>query len=761
MFIACSIYIERLPPALHAPSAYRIEWQRKNRKASMTQALSKSCFQQFWDGVQVKKSSDSFTIDHLPSLGATVNHSNKLQKFIISPYDPHYRYWELFLIVLVIYSAWICPFELAFLRDLPAKLLLVENIVNSFFAIDIVLTFFVAYVDSKTHLLVDDRKRIAVRYLSTWFIFDVCSTAPFQQISLLFRHEGNALAFKILNMLRLWRLHRVSSLFARLEKDIRFNYFWTRCSKLISVTLFAVHCAGCFNYMIADRYPDPEKTWIGAVMPTFRSESLWTRYVTALYWSITTLTTTGYGDLHAENPREMLFDICYMLFNLGLTAYLIGNMTNLVVHGTSRTQNFRDSIQAASEFAARNQLPEKIKQQMLSHFCLQFKTEGLHQQAMLNCLPKGIRSSIAYNLFFPIIQRAYLFHGVSNNFIAELVMEVQAEYVPPKEDIMLQNEGAADIYVIVSGAVNLITTVNGNEQVYRKVEEGDMFGEVGALCDIPQPFTCRTATLSQLLRISKIRLIEIIQEHREDSNILMNNLLLKLKLQENLPELNQLDRRCMHKYEPFHVPQEACLLPHPYLQYTEHKCEDIRKKVPTFGGDNGSTKSVAETNQLRKPQQENNHDQSNCNYEMTDGMEGKEEVHINSGTKKGTEEFRIQIKSEDCGAAGSCQTRHEAVKLGPSDDTSEGITRRRNQDSSYIKASHKRVTVHAYPHNATGSLPQNGKLINLPGSIEELFEIGSQKFPGFQPTKLVSRDYAEIDDISVIRDGDHLFLLQM
>ena len=82
----------------------------------------------------------------------------------------------------------------------------------------------------------------------------------------------------------------------------------------------------------------------------------------------------------------------------------------------------RDSIQAVSEFAARNQLPEKIKQQMLSHFCLQFKTEGLNQQAMLNELPKGIRSSIAYNLFFPVIKRAYLFHGVSNNFIAELVI---------------------------------------------------------------------------------------------------------------------------------------------------------------------------------------------------------------------------------------------------------------------------------------------------------------------------------------------------
>lgn len=108
--------------------------------------------------------------------------------------------------------------------------------------------------------------------------------------------------------------------------------------------MFAIHTAGCFNYMIADKYPDPTQTWIGAVYPNFKRMSLWDRYVTAIYWSIVTLTTTGYGDLHANNPREMLFDIFYMLFNLGLTSYLIGNMTNLVVHWTSRTQNFVCSL---------------------------------------------------------------------------------------------------------------------------------------------------------------------------------------------------------------------------------------------------------------------------------------------------------------------------------------------------------------------------------------------------------------------------------
>ncbi|XP_015688138.1 potassium channel KAT2 isoform X2 [Oryza brachyantha] len=596
--------------------------------------------------------SNIFHNDPLPPLGARANQSIKLRKFIISPYDSRYRTWETFLLVLVVYSAWICPFELAYLRNLSWKIFLVDNIVDSFFAMDIILTFFLAYLDRKSYILVDDPKRIAARYLSSWFLFDVCSTIPYQLLGRIFKKHENGLAYRLLSMLRLWRLRRLSELFARLEKDIRLNYYWIRCTKLISVTLFAVHCSGCFNYLIADRYPDPARTWIGAAIPNYRSESLWIRYVTAIYWSITTLTTTGYGDLHAENPREMLFSICYMLFNLGLTAYLIGNMTNLVVQGSCRTRNFRDTIHAASQFAARNQLPEHIKDEMLSHICLRYKTEGLKQKETLDSLPKGIRSSIAVNLFLPVIKKVYLFHGVSFTCMLQLVTEMEAEYYPPREAVILQNEAPRDIYILVSGAVEERMEIDGTEKVQEVLCGGEIFGEIGGLCSIPQPCTFHTIKVSQLLRLNTTVLKTIFKGNSDDRRVILNNLC----------QMNQ-----DHRFS------------------TEVKEKSLQMLHQHFG------------------------EYSRCSSFNQDNE--KNELKANNGHSMALE--------------------------------------------------WKRVTIHMYSQRNKRAEAPRAKVINLPGSLDELFTTACQKFNNYCLTKLVNPEFAEIDDITVIRDGDHLFFVEL
>ncbi|XP_030475988.2 potassium channel AKT1-like [Syzygium oleosum] len=492
----------------------------------------------------------------LPSLGARSNRTVQLRRLIVSPHDPRYRLWENFLVLLVVYTAWASPFEFGFLEKPKGPLSITDNVVNGFFAIDIVLAFFVAYLDKATYLLIDDPKKIAWRYTSSWFAFDVISTIPSELVQRI--SPSSLQSYGLFNMLRLWRLRRVSAMFSRLEKDRNYNYFWVRCAKLICVTVFAVHCAGCFYYLLAARNHDPAETWMGK---SILQQSLWIRYVTSLYWSITTLTTVGYGDLHPVNAREMLFDIFYMLFNLGLTAYLIGNMTNLVVHGTSRTRKFRDTIHAASSFALRNQLPPRLQDQMLAHLCLKFRTdsEGLQQQETLDSLPKAIRSSILHYLFYSIVDKVYLFRGVSNDLLFQLVSEMKAEYFPPKEDVILQNEAPTDFYILITGAADLLVLKNGTEEVVGEAKTGDLSGEIGVLCYRPQLFTVRTKRLSQLLRLNRTTFFNIIQSNVEDGTIVMNNLLQHLKdLKDPTMESVLIDAENMLAHGRLDLPLSLC-----------------------------------------------------------------------------------------------------------------------------------------------------------------------------------------------------------
>ncbi|OEL15738.1 Potassium channel KAT6 [Dichanthelium oligosanthes] len=550
-------------------------------------------------------------------------------------------WWQFLLVVPVLYSAWASPFELAVERAATLPLLVVDLIADIFFAVDIAASIFAACVrlvgcsSSTTGLFVDDRKKVAVRQLRPWTLaMDVASTIPFQVITHLATGRGAAWSSpcRFLSLLRLWRLRRISELFARLEKDVRLNYFWTRLVKLVGVTLLAVHAAACVHLWMASHYRGPkERTWLGR---GFETRSVWAGYTRAVYWSVATLTTVGYGDLHPANPGEMVFAVFYVLFNLGLAAYIVGNMTNLVISTSTVALTLRDTLRGIQMFGAVNGLPEALTEQMAESVELNFDAT---EQQLLTEMPRAVRSGIAQRLFRDSVEGAYLFRGVSEGLVVDVVSNMTAQFFPPKADIVLQNETPTDCYVIVSGSVDmLVTAADGTETVVSRAGPRGMAGEIGVMLNVPQPFTVRCRRLTQVVRVSQSRLLRAVRPHTADADRAFCN----------------------------------------FVQHLESPMWQVaREEAPFF-------------------------------REIPD---------------------QLRIGAAAAATSVSCRS-----KMSP-------------------RREPKRVVIHHKSANAAG------KLVCLPGSMQELMRVAEAKF-GKVVTMVLTVDGAEVEDIDVLRDGDHLFL---
>lgn len=57
-------------------------------------------------------------------------------------------------------------------------------------------------------------------------------------------------------------------------------------------------------------------TWLGIVMEFHKLQEK--KYIAAVYWATTTMSTVGYGDLHPVNQGQRLFFIMVIILNYGL-----------------------------------------------------------------------------------------------------------------------------------------------------------------------------------------------------------------------------------------------------------------------------------------------------------------------------------------------------------------------------------------------------------------------------------------------------------
>ncbi|KAJ4792944.1 potassium channel protein [Rhynchospora pubera] len=447
---------------------------------------------------------------------------------VIRPDNRWYQLWTKFILVWAVYSSFFTPMEFGFFRGLPEKLFLLDIAGQAAFMIDIVVNFFVAYCDSDTYRMIYNRNSIALRYLKSTFILDFMACMPWD---IIYKACGRKEEVRYLLWLRLTRVLKVTDFFKSLEKDIRINYLFTRIVKLLVVELYCTHTAACIFYYLATTVPESREgyTWIGSLQlgdfsySNFREIDLGKRYWTALYFAIVTMATVGYGDIHAVNIREMIFIMIYVSFDMILSAYLIGNMTALIVKG-SKTERFRDKMKDVIKYMNRNKLGRDIRDQIKGHLRLQHES-SYTEASVLEDIPVSIRSKISQTLYKPYIEKVNLFKGCSAEFIQQIVISLKEEFFLPGEVILEQGTAVDQLYFVCHGLLEAVGIgEDGTEETIFQFEPNSSFGEISLLCNIPQPYTVQACELSKLLRLDKQSFTNILEIYFVDGRTILTNL---------------------------------------------------------------------------------------------------------------------------------------------------------------------------------------------------------------------------------------------
>ena len=421
--------------------------------------------------------------------------------------------WSLLLFILLTYSAIEIPLNLVFDYELHS-LLLINTIVNVIFALDIFYNFWIY----KKKDPINGKKK----YLKTWFLVDFLSALPFELLLELDYIHDDLDALKVLRILRIIRVLKIFNLSGRFSQNEFQGQGKKRIINLLYISVVGAHWISLLWSLIIDIEPEQSNV---------------TTYIKALYWTITTLTTIGYGDITPQNDPQRIFTMAVMIIGAGMYGYIIGNISNLLANIDYAKTVFSEKMERINTFLKYRKIPESLQENIYQYYTYVWENKkGYDESDIMSELPASLRMKISLYLNADVFDKIPIFEGASEAMIADFVIRLKPVIFTPNDYIIKKGERGDCLYFISKGQVEVINDDTGDTIATLGV--GAYFGEIALIDSAPRNATIRAREYCDLYSLDKVSFDEVIKEYPEFYEKI--KIMAKKRMEENrLKVLNQ------------------------------------------------------------------------------------------------------------------------------------------------------------------------------------------------------------------------------
>ncbi|XP_005880163.1 PREDICTED: potassium voltage-gated channel subfamily H member 2 isoform X3 [Myotis brandtii] len=486
------------------------------------------------------------------SLGADVLPEYKLQaprihRWTILHYSPFKAVWDWLILLLVIYTAVFTPYSAAFLlketEEGPVApdcgyacqpLAVVDLIVDIMFIVDILINFRTTYVNANEEV-VSHPGRIAVHYFKGWFLIDMVAAIPFD---LLIFGSGSEELIGLLKTARLLRLVRVA------RKLDRYSEYGAAVLFLLMCTFALIaHWLACIWYAIGNMeqpHMDSRIGWLhnlgDQIGKPYNSSglggpSIKDKYVTALYFTFSSLTSVGFGNVSPNTNSEKIFSICVMLIGSLMYASIFGNVSAIIQRLYSGTARYHTQMLRVREFIRFHQIPNPLRQRLEEYFQHAWSyTNGIDMNAVLKGFPECLQADICLHLNRSLLQHCKPFRGATKGCLRALAMKFKTTHAPPGDTLVHAGDLLTALYFISRGSIEILR----GDIVVAILGKNDIFGEPLNLYARPGKSNgdVRALTYCDLHKIHRDDLLEVLDMYPEFSDHFWSSLEITFNLRD-------------------------------------------------------------------------------------------------------------------------------------------------------------------------------------------------------------------------------------
>ncbi|XP_015185534.1 PREDICTED: potassium voltage-gated channel subfamily H member 2 isoform X14 [Polistes dominula] len=480
------------------------------------------------------------------SLGADVLPEYKLQsprihKWTILHYSPFKAVWDWVILLLVMYTAIFTPYVAAFVLSEPDynskknkkygddPIVIIDFIVDVTFIVDIIINFRTTFVNNNDEV-VSHPVKIAVHYLKGWFIIDLVAAIPFDLLLVGSDTDETTTLIGLLKTARLLRLVRVA------RKIDRYSEYGAAVLLLLMASFALIaHWMACIWYAIGNAERPTLKSKVGWLdilandTHQFYSHnntggpSIKSRYITALYFTFSSLTSVGFGNVAPNTDAEKIFTIIVMLIGSLMYASIFGNVSAIIQRLYSGTARYHTQMLRVREFIRFHQIPNPLRQRLEEYFQHAWTyTNGIDMNSVLKGFPECLQADICLHLNRNLLNNCRAFEGASPGCLRALSLKFKTTHAPPGDTLVHRGDVLTSLYFISRGSIEILK----DDIVMAILGKDDIFGENPCIYPTVGKSSCnvRALTYCDLHKIHRDDLLDVLALYPEFSNHFSQNL---------------------------------------------------------------------------------------------------------------------------------------------------------------------------------------------------------------------------------------------